>query len=246
VADSESLKDLIGRLSADADQIVVNPGDRAALAAQGIRPVEAPQPSLTAALDALFHKRRETALERAERLPALPAAAPPAFISLYDEIRECVVFDLVGAAITLCGILVEFTLKYATYIREVGGYAKFEPDRWDEFESITFEPAIKRAFSAGIITTEQAGELRGFKDTVRNPYNHYSIGKITSGFIWRNVTILDLKTRTLETKDVLVQDDPVLQAQAKPVVDRQRLAHILQFTDGATRALLDAIGYAAI
>jgi hypothetical protein len=45
----------------------------------------------------------------------------PSIQSLYNEIKEAIIFGLNGAAITLSGVLVEHALKYATYKIEGAG-----------------------------------------------------------------------------------------------------------------------------
>ena len=65
---------------------------------------------------------------------------PYAVMSLYEEIVICIIFGMY-----VSGILVEFVLKFCTYVREAGGYDHYDPDHWDQFEKIAFASAIKRA-----------------------------------------------------------------------------------------------------
>lgn len=237
------LERLLSRLAADADRIVANPSDMVELRQAGVRPQPPPRLSIEESVERLFSGRKECAVERAKALPLAPDPAPPAVVSLYDEIAESIVFGLHGAAITLSGVLVEFVLKYATYIREAGGFAKYDSDRWDEFERITFGPAIKRAKAAGLLTDQWTNDLQRFKELVRNPYSHYYIRKITSGGVWDKVKVVNLATASFEEKTIAVKDDPVLQAQAKPIVDSMHVYKVFGFADGVVKYLLAAIGY---
>ncbi len=235
------LESVLSKLAAGSDRIVANPSDIEQLLREGIHLEQPPRRTLEESVDLLFSSRKQSALERARELPAPPPKAPPSIASLYEEISTCIVFGLHGAAITLSGVLVEFALKFATYIREAGGYLHYNPEHWDEFEQITFDPAIKRASTAGLITPEQAEELRRFKNVIRNPYNHYNIRKITSHAVWNKVKIVNLNTGTFEEKSIPVKDDPVLQAQAKPVVDSMQVFTVFRFADAVVKALLAGI-----
>lgn len=236
-----TLADLISRLAEGAERIVANPNDLPMLQAEGIHPHAPPARTVEESLALLFKHHEAGSVQRAMSLPVPPSFAPPAVTSLYNEISTCVILGLPGAAITLAGVMIEFVLKYATYIREVGGFAAYDPTRWDEFEGITFSPAIDRAKKAGLLTAQQVSDLRRFKNRVRNPYNHYNIRKITSELKWDHVKVLDLKTRTVEEKDIDVKDDPVLQAQAKPIVDAQTVLGHFTFADAVVKHLLGAI-----
>jgi hypothetical protein len=240
---SSPLAELFSRLADDADMIVGNPDDLALLQSQGVYPQPPPSRTVEESVTLLLKRHEVGAVDRAKSLPPPPASAPPAVSSLYGEISACIVLNVPGAAITLTGILIEFVVKYATYIREAGGFAAYDPARWDSFERITLGPAIARAEKAELITTQQATELRRFKDVVRNPYNHYNIRKITGHLIWDHVKKVDLKTGLVEEKAIAVKDDPVLQAQAKPIVDAQyALSHFI-LADAVVKSLLATIGY---
>src|SRR5207245_643222 len=130
---------------------------------------------------------------RAKQLPAVPQM-PPAVASLYQEIITCIIFGLDGAAITLSGILVEFVLKFCTYVREAGGYEHYDAEQWDNFEKITFAAVVQRAARAAVITPTEIAELNCFKDAIRNPYNHYNIRKITASAVAHKVKIVKLDT----------------------------------------------------
>ncbi len=243
MTEPKSLADLLERLSLDADRIIANPEDMPLLAAHGVQPHEGPPLTVEDAVERLIAAHRTGALERARSLPAPPSAVstPPAIQSLYGEITACIILGLNGAAITLSAILVEFALKYVTYIREAGGFAKYDPSHWDSFERIAFDAAITRAANAGLVTPEQVEQLRRFKEAVRNPYSHYNIRRITEHLAWDRVKIVNLETGSVEEKKMLVKDDPVLQAQAKPVVDAQQVFRVFEFADGVVKHLLTAI-----
>ena len=222
-----------------SDRIVTNPADVEALQKRGVKFDEPPKRTLEESIDLMFLQKKEGALNRAKQFPALPQM-PYSITSLYEEIITCIIFGLYGAAITLSGILVEFALKLSTLVREAGGY-HYDPKHWDAFERITLTAAIKRAGKAGLLTDIQVKKLTRFKDEVRNPYNHYNIKKITSAVEWEKVQVVNLETGAMEEKTIAAEDDPLIQAQAKPVVDQKRVFEIFTFADGVTRYLLSTM-----
>lgn len=148
--------------------------------------------------------------------------------------------SLNGAAITLSGVLVEHALKYATYKIEMGGFVEYDPDKADEFERLTLGPAIDRAAKAGLLTSEVVDHLKLFKDTYRNPYNHYNIKKITQG-CEGEVTTINIETNEVETRHVKAKDSPVIQAQMKPQVDAASVLEVFVFVDSVVKYLWNKI-----
>jgi hypothetical protein len=233
--DKVDIANILSKLATRSNRIVVNPADVEALQKRGVKFDEPPKRTLEESIDLMFLQKKEGALDRAKQLPALPQI-PYSITSLYEEIITCIIFGLYGAAITLSGILVEFVLKMSTLVHEAGGY-HYDPKQWDAFERITLAAAIKRASKAALITDIQVKQLTRFKDEVRNPYNHYNIKKITSAVVWEKVQVVNLETGAVEEKTIAAQDDPLIQAQAKPMVDQKRVFEIFTFADGVTRYL---------
>jgi hypothetical protein len=234
------IESILSKLAADSDRIVMNPAGLEQLLKQGVVFDRPPKRTIEESIDLLFSSRKQQAVDRAKQLPALPQM-PPAVASLYQEIITSIIFGLFGAAITLSGILVEFVLKFCTYVREAGGYEHYDPEAWDKFENITFGPAIQRAARAGFINPTQVADLNNFKDAVRNPYNHYNIRKITASVVWEKVREVNLTTGHVEEKIIAAKDNIVFQAQAKPIVDQRQVFAIFGFADAVTRALLAQI-----
>ena len=131
-----------------------------------------------AAINKLFEQCRERALVLASKLLPCPIPDTP-ILYLYDQIRLCMLFNLNGAAITFCGILVEYALKYATYVKENPGATSFDSSAWERFEGLTLGPAITRAKKAGLIDERLEKALHSFREDLRNKYSHFNIQKIT-------------------------------------------------------------------
>jgi hypothetical protein len=75
-------------------------------------------------------------------------------------------FNLNGAAIAFCGILIEYALKYTTYAKENPGVPNLDSSAWETFEEITLVPAIVRARKAGLIDEKHEKSLRSFAKSV--------------------------------------------------------------------------------
>ena len=230
-------------VSEGADRIVGKPEDLERLIGEGLAVEHDPAKTLEETIDTLYELRKRGAVGRAGNLPNPPNLAAPSVSTLYNEIRDCIIFGLNGAAITLAGILVEYSLKFTTRVKEMGGYANYDPEIWDQFESITLARAITRAKKAGLIDEEEETDLVSFKDTVRNPYNHYNIRKITSNVVAGKVKMMNLETGEVEEKDIAARDDPVIQAQAKPYVDAQFVDRVFVFADATVKLLFGRISH---
>jgi hypothetical protein len=177
------LEEAINRMVNDTTEIIVNPDTFKKMVELGLPISYAEAVPIEEYINKLFDVRKKQALKIVQRLPARYNFILPAINALYDEIYECMLFGLNGAAITLCGILVEFTLKQATYFYENGCKFTYNSSLWDEFENLTLGPVIERAKKVNLIDEQQARDLKIFKDNVRNLYNHYNIKKITKDVV---------------------------------------------------------------
>jgi hypothetical protein len=108
-----------------ADKIIASPATIEKLRNQGLPLESAPAPTL----EERFEARKASAKDVVQFLPELPPVelVPPAIKSLYEEILDCILFGLNGAAITLSGNLIEFALKHAAFVKEAGGYQTTTP-----------------------------------------------------------------------------------------------------------------------
>lgn len=232
----KSIEELMTQLTTGENQIIItNPETIIEAEKNGIKFTRSTQ-SLEENISTLLEKRRKNALSLAGKLPSPPTVAVPAIGLLYDEIRECIIFGLNGAAITLSGILVEFLLKYLIAIKEQGGF-EYNSHLWDEMEKINLGQTIERAFKIGILTNDHVEKLKEFKNIIRNPYNHYNIKKITESVVWKGVKELNIKTKEIRELDIIAKDNPVIQAQAKSHVDANRVFDVFLFVDDLIKTL---------
>jgi hypothetical protein len=196
---------------------------------KGIPVTEAPRLSINDAINKLFDERRQHALSVASHLLPCTIVDTP-ILYLYDQIRLCMLFNLNGAAITFCGILVEYALKYATYIRENPGATSFDTAAWEKFEKLTLAPAIDRAKKAGLIDERIKKALHSFKDELRNKYSHFNIQKITKDLVFDRSIEKNLATG--EEKIVaLTPNTPTLQIIAKDRLDEEQVLKVFKFAD---------------
>src|SRR5260221_10277719 len=169
--EEDSIDRLVGRALRGPQAIVASPATIQQAIEKGLPVTEAPRLSVEDAINQLFDQRRQHALALTSTLLPCPVEHTPV-LYLYDQIRLCLLFNLNGAAITFCGILVEYALKYATYVKESPGATSFDTSAWAQFEELTLGPAIARAKKAGLIDETLAQPLRSFKDDLRNRYSH--------------------------------------------------------------------------
>ena len=238
----KDINEVLEELEKSEGDIICNPSAIDRLKKQGVSFDESPMLTAEEAISKLFEERKEAAMKLIEKLPDSPNIASPAIKSLYNEIGQCILFGLNGAAITLSGILVEFILKFAAYKVEMGGFAKYDSKLWDEFEKLDFGKAIWRANKARLLTKEERKKLEQFKNQYRNPYNHYNIKRITEEYFGM-VKRLNLETLEVEEFVVHAKDNPVIQAQVKPLADAESVFAVFAFADSAVKLMFEKIGY---
>jgi hypothetical protein len=231
----KDIQKIMNELAGNSDTIIANPKMLEELRSSGVPLETVPAPTVTQ----LFDQRKKNALMKIGQLPSLPQRLPPAVQALYQEIRECIFFGLNGAAITMSGILIEFVLKHTVFIKEAGGYQKANTQGWDQFENMELGPAINRAKRAGILDTKMAKKLDSFRKTIRNPYSHYNIKKITYGVVAEKVKQLDTNTGAVTEVDMAAKDYPMIQAQVKPWVDENNVLAVFTFADEVVKYLLN-------
>jgi len=207
----KSLEEILSELAASADAAILSPTTEKRLRDQGIHIPKPPKLTLEESINLLFSERRkEKALEIARKLPEPPDVPVSSIQSLYNEIREAIILGLYGAAITLSGILIEYALKYSAYKVEMGGFAKYDAEKWDEFEKIELFKAIERADKNNLLNEEIKKSLNEFRVRYRNPYNHYNIKKITAPYYAKDMPILNTQTKEVEIRDVAAKDNPIV------------------------------------
>jgi hypothetical protein len=192
--------------------------------------------SVEAAINRLFEERRQHAVTLASKLLPCPISDTP-ILYLYDQIRLCMLFNLNGAAITFCGILVEYALKYATYAKENPGIGTFDSSAWDAFEGITLVPAIARARKAGLIDEQNETSLRAFAKELRNKYSHFNIQKITQGAVFEKVRERNIETGQENIIQLSTSQTPTLQIIAKNKIDELSVMKVFEFSDKVVQHL---------
>jgi hypothetical protein len=229
---------ILSELASQGFEGILSPTTEERLGKRGIHIPKLAKLTLEQSIDLIFSEgRKQKALAIAKTLPQPPNIPVPSIQSLYNEIREAIILGLNGAAITLCGILVEHVLKYATYKVEIGDFTKYDSAKADEFERFALGSAIDRAAKAGLLTPDDTNKLRHFKDTYRNPYNHYNLKKITSTYYIEGVRVLNANTGDVEVRDIAAKDDPVIQAQVKPRADADKVLEVFVFADSVVKAV---------
>ena len=189
-----------------------------------------------AAINKLFEQCWEGALMLSSELLPCPISDTP-ILYLYDQIRLCILFNLNGAAITFCGILVEYGLKYTTYAKENPGVPNFESSAWEAFEEITLVPAIVRARKAGLIDEVHVKSLRSFAKDLRNKYSHFNIQKITKNAVFEQVKQKDIETGEEKIVSLPASTSPAFQIIAKEILDERKVMKVFEYADRVVQNL---------
>jgi hypothetical protein len=231
--DEENIKKTIKELSEQHDIIIAAPTAENKRILADNYPVEKICPNPTPEeLKKLFDSRYERALEIVEKIPPYIAESRPAIQVLYNEIRECILFGVYGAAITLCGILVEFVLKYVSYYWDtLESDTIFDAEKWDQiFEKTQFASAITYSKNLGIINDDEVNALEKFKDEVRNRYNHYNIRKLAENVVCEKVKKFDMHTGTVEEMNIPAYSSPIFFSIVKPWLDNKLIPEVFFVT----------------
>lgn len=236
---SKDLNELLTKHSKGATHIIVAPETVEIAINAGVKLEKTPPMSDEEYVGKLFGARKKVALSVIDRLPPSPSVAIPPIGSLYEEIKECILFGLNGAAITLSAILVEFSLKHAI-INRTKGVDLYNKEEWDRLENKELGPVIKEAQQLKIIDENGATELNRFKNEVRNMYLHYNIKKITTGAIMQRATRLNVETgKAVVEYNLKAEEHPILWQMSKQKIDEQSVMPIFLFADLLVKQLLE-------
>lgn len=232
-----NIDDLLSSLVQGSTHVISKPETIEQLQKQGVKFDKPVHKAETEILDELFSQRRQAATSIISKFPNAPQIAIPTIGFLYDEIREAIIFGLNGAAISLSAVLAEFSLKHAIVKKTRGD--TYDKAEWDRIEDMELGPTITEAKTLGIIDDTQQKALISFKDTVRNPYLHYNIKKITKKVAANKVKKIDITTHKVEELDIPAEENPVLWSFAKKFVDRETVFDVFTFADKIVKELFE-------
>ena len=235
--DDVDINELLAEQAKDATHFIAAPETIEQMIKAGLKLDE--QKTITGEeyVDQLFAGRQEKAKQLIEQLPAPPQIALPPLTSLYAEIRECILFGLNGAAITLSAILVEFAIKHAI-IDHTKGVEVYDKGEWDRIEARELGKVIDEAAKLKLFDDDEIKRLKTFKDKVRNPYLHYNIKKITTGAVMPEASAYDTKTKKIVKKyNLKAEDNPFLWQLAKKHIDEQTVLDYFRFADSVVKRL---------
>lgn len=233
----KDINSLLSELANGATHIISSPDTIEQLQKHGF-PFDKPKHrTLEEVVDDLFSQRKSGALTNISKFPSAPNIAIPVVGFLYDEIRECILFGLYGAAISLSAVLIEFSLKEAIVRKKHG--KTYNQAEWDRIEGIEFGKTITEAKNDGVIDDEMEKALISFKNTIRNPYLHYNIKKITKNVAANKIQKIDIKTGKVEELDLLAKDNPIVWGFAKRFVDREMVFNVFTFVDRVVKYLFE-------
>lgn len=232
---NKDIDQFLSELTEGYTHIISSPQTIENLRKRGVKFDEPVVKSYEEIVNDLFQKRKGIALDTISKFPSAPTAAIPTIGFLYDEIRECVLFGLNGAAITLSAILVEFSLKHSIVKKKCGD--TYDKTEWERIENMELGPVIKEARKLEIIDDGLEKKLDNFRVTVRNPYLHYNIQKLTEDVVARKVRKVNVEALKIEEVDMPAEDNPIVWGIAKRFVDKDLVFKAFYFADSVVKKL---------
>ena len=238
-SDNQDINEILAPYVAGATQFIANSSTLEKLVKKGLK-LDAPVDETTDEfIDRIFNERKKIAKKIIGELPKKPNIPLPPILSLYDEISECILFGINGAAISLSAILVEFAIKHAIVDRK-SGVEIYDKAEWNRVEKKELGPIIAEAEKLGLFDEEGVRKLVHFKNNIRNPYLHYNIKEITKGVIMKEAYAYDAETNKVEKKyNLKAEDYPFLWEMGKRNIDESEVLGVYKFADSVVRVLFD-------
>ena len=235
--DSQDINELLAPYAAGATQFIANSSTLEKLVQKGLKLDTPVKESDEDFINRVFDERKKIAKDIIGKLPQKPDIHLPPILSLYDEIGECILFGLNGAAISLSAVLVEFAIKHAIVDRK-SGVEIYDKAQWNRVEKKELGPILEEAEKLGIFTEEEISKLVYFKNNIRNPYLHYNIKEITKGVIMKEAFAYNAETDKIEKKyNLKAEDNPFLWEMGKRNVDKGEVLGVFKFADSVVRKL---------
>ncbi|MDB5161196.1 MAG: hypothetical protein JWO96_576 [Candidatus Saccharibacteria bacterium] len=235
--DYEDINELLAPYVEGATQFVANPSTLNKMIDMGLKLDKPVHESTEDYISRTFDERKEVAKAIVDELPKKPNLALPPILSLYDEISECVLFGLNGAAISLSAVLVEFSIKHAIVDRN-SGVEIYDKAEWNRVEKKELGAIIAEAEKLKLFNEDGIKQLVQFKNNVRNPYLHYNIKEITKDVIMKEAFAYNAETNKVEKKyNLKAEDNPFLWELGKRKVDEETVLIAFRFADSVVRAL---------
>lgn len=146
-------------------------------------------------------------------------------------------FKLHSVAITLCGTLVEYSLKYCSYLIESNDSTGFDSILWETFERDDFGRSIQRAFNNSLLDDKTKILYTEFKNSFRNPYAHFNIQKHTKDLSFGKVDVVNTSTGEAQKQEVPASTGPAFQMLALEALDSRRVLEVFELADRLVRHL---------
>lgn len=233
----EDINEILAPYMKDATQFIASTSTLQHLLDKGLKLDENIPESAEEYLDRVFDERKKAAREIIDKLPVNPDIPLPPIQSLYNEIKECILFGLNGAAISLSAVLVEFAIKHAIVDRN-SGVEIYNKAEWTRVEKMELGRVIAEAEKLKLFDEDGINQLVQFKKNIRNPYLHYNIKEITKDVVMKEAFAYNSVTNRVEKKyNLKAEDSPFLWQLGKEKVDEETVLVALKFADSVVRAL---------
>lgn len=187
--------------------------------------------------DELYSKRKKDAVALLTKLPKIDDSIANGVISeIYEEIRSSYAFGVFTSTIFNSILILEYSMR----LRLQEERLKDDPNaKWEELEKLDMDALIQQLFKHKIITKKEKFYLVNFSATLRNPYLHINILKLTEGIYINKLPKVDIeKGEVEEMRDVEAGKHPYLWFAAKKFFDRTQVQPVIDFCIKWTNQLL--------
>ncbi len=221
------IKKKLDDLVKNADFIVANPSTIESMKSKGL-PIKSSFITYEDYLNGIFEEKRKLANSVIDKFPVLNKDIANATVqALYEEVRECFLLGIPGAAITLASILLEISLKYRLFNKRL----KSDPaSKWSDLEKRNLSYVIKELYSKKIISEEDKTKLNNFDIDVRNNYTHYKVENMMKDMVIEKLPSMNIETGEItEFYNLKASDHPHLWFSGKRVLDKKTVIPVVTF-----------------
>jgi hypothetical protein len=235
--DEEDINELLAPYVEGATQFIARSSMLDTMIKKGLKVDKSAPESNEEYITRIFAERKKVAGAVIDKLPTKPNIPLPPILSLYDEISECVLFGLNGAAISLSAVLIEFAIKHAIVDRN-SGVEIYDKAEWNRVEKKELGAVIAEAEKLKLFNEAGIKQLIQFKNNIRNPYLHYNIKEITKDVIMTEAYAYNAESNKVEKMyNLKAEDNPFLWELGKRKVDEETVLVAFTFADSVVRAL---------
>jgi len=188
-------------------------------------------------LQKLVVERQKEALARLKRLPKIDSSIADAVINeIYEEIRSSYALGFFTSSIANSIFLLEYSMRSALFTVRIKNDPKYE---WIKLENMTMKKLIAQLKKASVLNESDSKMLINFNDTLRDPYLHINIRKLSEEIVISELPSVNVATGVINImRDVKASEHRFLWFSAKRFFDKSTVDQVINFCISWTNKLL--------